>query len=69
MSLKIGCESNSNQILPTSQRSNPRSTGRAMLGLFPNMRPSSLTPTKCVRPPPSCHWTGTLWGPYRKTAR
>ena len=33
-----------------------------MLGLFPNMRPSSLTPTKCVRPPPSRHLTGTPRG-------
>ena len=39
-----------------------KSTGRAMLGLFPNMRRSSLTPTKCVRPPPSRHSTGTPQG-------
>ena len=30
-----------------------------MLGLFPNMHASLVTPTRCVRPPPSRHLTRT----------
>ena len=38
------------------------STERSMLGSFPNIRPNSVTPTRCVRPPPSRHSTRTPRG-------
>ena len=36
---------------PASDIPNPYITERAMLGSFPDMRPSSVTPHRCVRPP------------------
>ena len=47
---------------PASRLRNPYSTERAILGSFPNIRPNSVSPTRCVRPHPSCHSTGTPRG-------
>ena len=38
-------------LLPASHLPNPYSTERAMVGSLPNIRPNSVTPTRCVRPP------------------
>ena len=50
------------ECLFASQRPNPINTKSATLGSCPNMRPSSVTLTRLVRPPPSPHSTRTLRG-------
>ena len=44
-------------LLPASHLPNLCSTERAKLGSFPNILHNSVTPTRCVRPPPSRHST------------
>ena len=49
-------------LLPASHLPDPCNTARAKLGSFPNIRPNSVTPMRCVRPPPSRYSTRTPWG-------
>ena len=46
-------------LLPPSHLPSLYNTERAKLGSLPNMRPNLVTPTRCVRPPPSPHSTRT----------
>ena len=59
---RLRCGSIQPPLLPASHVPNPYSTETAMLGSFPNLGPSSVTPTRCVRPPPSHHSTRSPGG-------
>ena len=53
----LRCASMPPALLPASPLLKPSSTERAKLGSVPIIWLNSVTPTRRVRPPPSCHST------------